>query len=119
MTIYVTRNSKYEVTKIGELEAISANKGQNMGKPYGVVGFLDDDTPIEVIHVNNNLLFYSTRNMTKEYIEYDDLPRFLEKTAERGKRIVARLLTEEGKLSRVGMTPMDIMVTSGIQDILD
>ncbi len=112
MKIYVTKNSEYPVTMIGELEAITAIE-ENKGKLYGILGFWDDKTKIGAHTFQGEVEFISGGG---ERINYDNLSKLLDNTPKRGKQIVARLLGEDKKFVRQG-TPWDIMITSPIQEI--
>ncbi|HTY43909.1 MAG TPA: hypothetical protein VMC80_01580 [Patescibacteria group bacterium] len=116
MKVYVTKNSEYPVFNAGGLDAIMANKGENKDKLYGIVGFWDKQTPVMITYGRDGVDFFSTKDGKSELIPYDDLSKFLDQTAGKGKRVVSRLLSERGNFVEVG-TPWDIIITSSIQEI--
>jgi hypothetical protein len=115
MKVYVTKNSEYPVFDAGGMEAIIAIRGETKGKLYGIVGFWNEQTPVEIeMYSGEGTAFFSKGD--GNLIPYDDLPKFLDQTAEKEKRIVSRLLTDEGKFVPIG-TLWDILITSSIQEI--
>jgi hypothetical protein len=117
MRVYVTRNSEYIVTKIGELEVITTCKGINEGKLYGILGFWDKETPVEIFSMGRFMQFYS-KTENQRLLGYDELSKFLDKSPKEGKKIVARLLGDDKKFAEIG-TPCDLIITSSIQEIRD
>ncbi|HTZ41863.1 MAG TPA: hypothetical protein VMC07_01485 [Candidatus Omnitrophota bacterium] len=116
MRVYVTKNTEYPVFDANGIEAIMAVKGENKDRLYGILGFYDDNTPIVITQGSITLNFYSKKEGGLERITPEDLPKLLDKTAERGKSIVSRLLTERGEFAPIE-TPWVMMVTSPIQEI--
>ncbi len=116
MRVYITKNSEYPVFNAGGIEAITALQGANKGKLYGILGFYGDKTPVTITHGAITLHFYSNKTGRLERITPEDLPNLLDKTAEKGKMIVSRLLTDRGEFAPAE-TPWVMMITSPIQEI--
>lgn len=113
MVVYCTEKSEYPITKIGELDAITANRGINEGKLYGIVGFWERGCGIDIIGRE----FVCYRGTSEEkFVSYDELPNFLEREAKIGKNIVARLLNGGSGFVPEG-TPHDLLITSKIREI--
>jgi hypothetical protein len=116
---YKTRNSVYPITMVGALEAITAGKGRaHEGKLYGVVGFWNDDTLVDIRPASDGIYFFHKENQTE--IPYDELQNFLYPVATPGRKMIARLINESSDSFFVSerSVPGDIIITSRIERIV-
>lgn len=116
MRAYITQHTEYQVSKTGDLEAIPSFIGSHRGEKYGIVGFLGKENHVDVMVIEGSGHFFSTRDGKNEPIGYEDLPKFLDQAAAKGKRIVARLLDKDGRFAPLG-APDQFLVTTEIRDI--
>lgn len=113
--IYVTKHTKYHAIMVGGREAIPCIVEGRKAMPFGIIGFLDCNARARTAHDGKSVGFSSNESGKK--IPYDNLLPYLSAEAKAGRRIVARLLYEDGRFVPEDSDDFRGMVTSPLERI--